>query len=68
VLAQIAAERAGTLAVRTLNTDENPATMRAYQVMSLPTLILFRDGRPVQAIVGAQPKSRLLATLDAALA
>jgi thioredoxin 1 len=67
ILAEIAAERAGRLDVFLLNSDENPATSRDYQVMSLPTLLLFRDGRPVRSIIGAQPKARLLATLDAAL-
>ncbi|MFD0363527.1 thioredoxin [Nocardia sp. GCM10030253] len=67
VLAQIADERAASLTIRTIDTDENPAAMRDYQVMSLPTLILFRDGKPVQAFIGARSKSRLLTELDAAL-
>jgi len=68
VLAEIAAERANVLTVRKLNTDENPRTARDYQVMSLPTLILFRDGEPVHVLVGARPKAALLAEIDAALA
>ncbi|SEO48679.1 thioredoxin [Amycolatopsis saalfeldensis] len=67
VLAEIAQERAGSLTVREVNTDENPETARAYQVMSLPTLMLFRGGRPVRAFVGARPKAKLLAELDDAL-
>ncbi|MFD9892894.1 thioredoxin [Amycolatopsis sp. NPDC059027] len=67
VLAEIAAERAGELIVRKFNTDENPVIARDYQVMSLPTLMLFRDGVPIRSIVGARPKARLLAELDAAL-
>ncbi|MCI2421924.1 thioredoxin [Saccharopolyspora sp. K220] len=67
VLAEIAVERAGSLTVRKINTDENPLVARNYQVMSLPTLMLFRDGQPVQALVGARPKAKLLAELDAAL-
>lgn len=67
VLAEIAAERAGSLAIRKLNYDENPATARRYHVLSLPTLMLFRAGQPVQVFVGAMSKSRLLAKLDAAL-
>ncbi|SFB41231.1 thioredoxin [Amycolatopsis marina] len=67
VLAEIAHERAGTLAIRKINTDENPESMRRFKVMSLPTLMLFRDGRPIRAFVGAKPKARLLAELDAAL-
>src|SRR5215475_11376207 len=57
VLAQIASERAGSLTIRKINNDENPLTARDYQVMSLPTLILFRDGQPVRVIVGARPKA-----------
>jgi thioredoxin 1 len=66
VLEQIEAERPD-LVVSKVNTDENPGVMRQYQVMSLPTLMLFRNGEPVQAIVGARPKRRLLEELDAAL-
>jgi thioredoxin 1 len=67
VLAEIAGERAGSLAIRKINADENPEVMRAYQVMSLPTMMLFRDGKPLRALVGARTKARLLAELDAAL-
>ncbi|TWP52121.1 thioredoxin [Lentzea tibetensis] len=67
VLEEIEVERADSLVIRKVNTDENPGVMRTYQVMSLPTLMLFRNGEPVQAIVGARPKGRLLEELDAAL-
>jgi thioredoxin 1 len=67
VLAEVAAERAGSLTVRKINADENPLTMRNYQVLSMPTMMLFRAGQPLAAIVGARPKARLLAELDAAL-
>jgi len=67
VLAEVAAERAGSLTLRKINADENPLTMRNYQVLSMPTMMLFRAGQPVAAIVGARPKARLLAELDAAL-
>ncbi|WIV54778.1 thioredoxin [Amycolatopsis nalaikhensis] len=67
VLDALAAERAGTLAVRKINSDENPETTRSYQVMSLPTMILFRHGEPVETIVGAFPKARIEERLDRAL-
>ncbi|GHF24881.1 thioredoxin [Amycolatopsis deserti] len=67
VLAEIAAERAGTLTIRKINCDENQRVARDLQVMSMPTLVLFRDGAPVAQWVGARPKARLLAELDAAL-
>ncbi len=67
VLAEIAEERADTLTIRKINYDENPATGAAYQVLSLPTMILFRDGRPIRTFLGARPKSHILADLDKAL-
>ncbi|MFD5825130.1 thioredoxin [Lentzea sp. NPDC060358] len=66
VLDEIDRER-GDLTVLKINADENTATARDYQVMSLPTMLLFRDGVPIRQIVGARPKSRLLAELDDAL-
>jgi thioredoxin 1 len=67
VLAEIARELADSLAVCKINTDEDPLVARNYQVMSLPTLMLFRDGVPVRSFVGARPKAKLLSELDAAL-
>ncbi|OXM63967.1 MULTISPECIES: thioredoxin [Amycolatopsis] len=67
VLAEIAAERAGTLAIRKIDCDENQRFARDLRIMSMPTLVLFRDGAPVAQWVGARPKARLLAELDAAL-
>ncbi|GGM72306.1 thioredoxin [Lentzea pudingi] len=66
VLEEIDRER-DDLTVVKINADENTATARDYQVMSLPTMLLFRDGVPIRQIVGARPKSRLLAELDDAL-
>ena len=66
VLDEIDRER-DDLTVLKINADENTATARDYQVMSLPTRLLFRDGVPIRQIVGARPKSRLLAELDDAL-
>ncbi|ASR37603.1 thioredoxin [Prauserella marina] len=67
ILAEIAHERADVLTIRKLNTDENPRTTRDYQVMSAPTLMLFREGSPIRMLVGSRPKTRLLAELDDAL-
>ena len=58
VLDQIAEER-GELKVVKLNIDEQPAIAQRYGVMSIPTLILFKDGEPAAAAVGAMPKSML---------
>jgi thioredoxin 1 len=58
VLDQIAEER-NDLKVVKLNIDEQPAVAQRYGVMSIPTLILFKDGEPSAAAVGAMPKSML---------
>ncbi|WP_425470349.1 thioredoxin [Streptomyces diacarni] len=63
VLAHIAAEREGTLKVVSLDVDRNPATQAAYSVMSMPTLVLFRDGEPTRSVVGAHPERRLVEAL-----
>ncbi len=60
VLDEIATEKAGTLTVAKLDVDANPGTARDYQVVSIPTLILFKGGRPVKRIVGAKGKAALL--------
>ena len=57
VVDEIAREQAGKLKVMKLDVDENQSTAMAYGVMSIPTLILFKDGQPVERIVGFRPKS-----------
>ena len=58
VLDQMAQERSDLKIVK-LNIDEEPAVAQRYGVMSIPTLILFKDGEPTAAVVGAMPKSML---------
>ncbi|HVD48541.1 MAG TPA: thioredoxin [Gaiellaceae bacterium] len=58
VLDEIAQERSELKVVK-LNIDEQPAVAQRYGVMSIPTLILFKDGEPHAAAVGAMPKSML---------
>ena len=60
VLDEIAGENSEKLTVAKLDIDQNPSTARDYQVMSIPTMIVFKDGRPVKQIVGAKPKAALL--------
>ncbi|MBX7433729.1 thioredoxin [Mycobacterium sp. Y57] len=60
VLEEIATEKAGALTVAKIDVDENPATARDFQVVSIPTMILFKDGQPVKRIVGAKGKAALL--------
>ena len=63
VLDEIAGENKDRLTVAKLDIDANPATARDYQVMSIPTMIVFQDGKPVKQIVGAKPKAALLSDL-----
>ena len=63
VLEEIAAEHGDKLTVAKLDIDQNPATARDYQVMSIPTLLVFQGGKPVKQIVGAKPKAALLRDL-----
>ena len=67
-LEEIADEQAQELSIVKLNVDENQQTAARYQVLSIPTLILFKGGEPVHQIIGAMPKSRLVQEIQPALA
>ena len=67
VLAEIAKESVGQLTVAKLDVDANPETARNFDVVSIPTLILFKDGEPVKRIVGAKGKAALLRELSDAV-
>ncbi|MET9395726.1 thioredoxin domain-containing protein [Streptomyces sp. NPDC006624] len=60
VLKAVAAEVGDRLKVVQLDVDANPATTNAYKVLSMPTFMVFRDGEPVKAMVGARARRRLL--------
>ena len=68
VVEEIAKERGEALKVVKLNTDENQQTAIEYNVLSIPTLILFRHGQPAKTVIGAYPKRKLEAELEPALA
>ncbi|MGQ9525743.1 MAG: thioredoxin [Armatimonadota bacterium] len=61
---QIADEFAGRLRVVKVNTDDNPGVAARYQIMSIPTLMLFKEGKPVDQMVGVQPKSALVSRIE----
>jgi thioredoxin 1 len=63
-LAEIASEHEGKLQIAKLNVDDNPDTARRYDVMSIPTLLVFQDGTPVKRLVGAKAKGQLLQDLS----
>jgi len=62
-LAEIASEQKGKLAIGKLNVDDNPDTARRFDVMSIPTLLVFKDGQQVKRLVGAKGKGQLLQDL-----
>jgi thioredoxin 1 len=67
VLEEIASERSD-MRIKKLNVDENQQTAARYGVMSIPTMILFKNGQPAERIVGALPKPRLVQQIEPALA
>jgi thioredoxin 1 len=67
VLEELATEQSGRLQVAKLNIDENLDVTRRFDVMSIPTLLLFKDGEVRARIVGARGKAQLLQELDAYL-
>ncbi|MEU8000642.1 thioredoxin [Catellatospora sp. NPDC049111] len=67
VLEEIAGEMADQVTIVKLDIDANPETARAYRVMSVPTLTVFKGGRPVQSVAGAKPKGDILRLIQTAL-
>ncbi len=59
VLEEIAAEQAGKVLIAKLDTDKNPNTAGQFGIMSIPTMILFKDGEPVDQVVGAMSKAAI---------
>ena len=59
IIEQLAKEYAGRVAFGKLNVDENPLTSSEFQVESIPILLIFRDGEPVDGIIGAVPKHQI---------
>jgi thioredoxin 1 len=64
ILDEIADEHAGSIRIAKLNVDENPGIARRFEVMSIPTMIVFQDGQPAKRMVGAKGKGQLLQELS----
>jgi thioredoxin 1 len=64
ILEEIASEHEGKVKVAKLNVDDNPNVTRRFEVMSIPTLIVFQDGQPVRRMIGAKGKGQLLQELS----
>lgn len=67
VVEELAEEYEGRISFGKVNVDENPKIASQYGIMSIPTLILFKDGKPLSNIVGFRPKDELKKSLDSAL-
>ncbi|MDY6879494.1 MAG: thioredoxin TrxC [Desulfatiglans sp.] len=65
ILEQLADEYAGRVKIAKLNVDENPRTASQYSIRSIPTMLLFKDGRMVDTLVGALPKADIERSLSA---
>ena len=63
ILDQVAGENTGKIKIGKLDVDSNQDTAMKFGVMSIPTMILFKDGQPVERLVGYMPKERLLQKL-----
>jgi thioredoxin len=59
ILDELAGQYAGKVKIAKLNVDENPETAARYQIQSIPTMLLFKGGRPVDRLVGALPKAEV---------
>jgi thioredoxin 1 len=68
IIEELATEYAGKVKVMKLNTDENPEVAGRYQVMSIPTILFFKNGQPVEKLVGARPKRQFKELIDSLLA
>ena len=64
IVDEIATEYVGKLKVVKLDTDESGETAQRFQVMSIPTLLLFKGGQPVERVIGAMPKAALLSRIQ----
>jgi len=67
IVEELASEYESKVTVARLNVDENPKTASQYGIMSIPTLLIFKDGAPVSNIIGFRPKAELQRNLDAVL-
>jgi thioredoxin 1 len=67
VLEEIASEHPDEITIAKLNIDENPGVPQQYQVLKIPTLLLFKDGDLIKQIIGAKPKAALLSELEEVL-
>ena len=68
IVEELAHEYSGKVKVGKLNVDENPESSQAYNVMSIPTIMFFKNGQPVKSVIGAQSKENFKKAIEEALA
>ncbi len=68
IVDELATEYEGKVGFAKLNVDENPEVSMKYGIRSIPTLLVFKDGKPVDQIVGALPKKEMQKRVEAAIA
>ncbi|MCL0046485.1 thioredoxin [Dehalococcoidales bacterium] len=67
IVDELAEEYSGRITFAKVNVDQSPTIATRYQIKSIPTLIIFKKGKPISQIVGFRPKEELKQSLDAAL-
>ena len=67
IVEELADEYAGKMAFAKVNVDDAPKIALRYQIMSIPTLMIFKDGQPVEAVIGARPKKDLQGRVERVL-
>ena len=68
IVEELAHEYIGKVKVGKLNVDENPESSQNYNVMSIPTIMFFKNGQPVKSVIGAQSKENFKKAIDEVLA
>src|SRR5262245_12598341 len=66
IMDQLAVESDGRYRIAKLNVDENPSTTSRYQIASIPTMLIFKDGKLIDRLIGAQPKQAIVERLELA--
>lgn len=67
IVDELAKDYSGKVSIFKMNIDHNPSTPQQFQIRGIPTLLIFKDGKVVDRIVGAQPKVNIAKTLDSHL-
>ena len=67
ILDELAQEYSSRVTIARMDVDQNPRTAASYSIMAIPTMLIFKEGKPISNIVGFKPKAQLKQDLDAAL-